>query len=192
MKSVIGTKTEQNLLKSFAGEGQARMRYTFYQKQAELDGFMQIAAIFEETAEQEIAHAKRMFRYLESGSDLEITASYPAGIIGSTLQNLIEAAHGEHEEGFILYPDFADVADLEGFPEIAKMYRAISIAEKGHEERYLAFLKNIEDAKVFAKDDEVIWQCRHCGYIHVDKIAPKVCPACLHPQKYFEIKKSNF
>lgn len=191
MKSIKGTQTELNLLKSFAGEGQARMRYTFYAKQAEIDGFMQIAAIFEETANQEIAHAKRMFRFLEGG-EIEITGKYFAGVIGSTLENLIEAAHGEHEEGHDLYPAFADIAEAEGFPEIAQMYRAVSIAEKGHEDRYKALISNIEAARVFAREDEVVWQCIHCGYIHVGKTAPKVCPACLHPQKYFEIKKSNF
>lgn len=191
MKSLKGTQTEKNLVISFAGESQARNRYTYFASVAKKEGFEQIAAIFQETADQEKEHAKRMFKWLEGGS-VEITASYPAGIIGKTIDNLQEAAAGEHEEWAEMYPHFADVADAEGFPEIAAMYRAISIAEKGHEERYRAFVANVEAAKIFAKDDEVVWQCRNCGYIHVGKEAPQVCPACLHPQAYFEIKKNNW
>lgn len=191
MKSLKGTQTEKNLVISFAGESQARNRYTYFASVAKKEGFEQIAAIFQETAEQEKEHAKRMFKWLEGGS-VEITASYPAGVIGKTIDNLQEAAAGEHEEWAEMYPHFADVADAEGFPEIAAMYRAISIAEKGHEERYRAFVANVEAAKIFAKDDEVVWQCRNCGYIHVGKEAPQVCPACLHPQAYFEIKKNNY
>ncbi|MGL4292506.1 MAG: rubrerythrin [Bacteroidales bacterium] len=191
MKSVKGTQTEKNLLISFAGECQARNRYTYYSNQAKKDGFEQIAAIFLETAEQELVHAKRMFKFLEGG-EVEITWKYPAGVIGTTLENLIEAAAGEHEEWYDMYPKFADIAEQEGFPAIAQMYRAIVIAEKGHESRYRSFISNIEDAKVFAREDEVVWQCRKCGYIHVGKEAPKVCPACLHPQAYFEIEKTNF
>ncbi|MCI7575980.1 MAG: rubrerythrin family protein [Bacteroidales bacterium] len=191
MKSLKGTQTEKNLVLSFAGESQARNRYTYFASVAKKEGFEQIAAIFQETADQEKEHAKRMFKWLEGGS-VEITASYPAGVIGKTIDNLQEAAAGEHEEWAEMYPHFADVADAEGFPEIAAMYRAISIAEKGHEERYRAFVANVEAAKIFAKDDEVVWQCRNCGYIHVGKEAPQVCPACLHPQAYFEIKKNNY
>ncbi|MGM9830912.1 MAG: rubrerythrin [Paludibacteraceae bacterium] len=191
MKSLKGTQTEKNLVISFAGESQARNRYTYFASVAKKEGFEQIAAIFQETADQEKEHAKRMFKWLEGGS-VEITASYPAGVIGKTIDNLQEAAAGEHEEWAEMYPHFADVADAEGFPEIAAMYRAISIAEKGHEERYRAFVANVEAAKIFAKDDEVVWQCRNCGYIHVGKEAPQVCPACLHPQAYFEIKKNNY
>ena len=190
-KSIKGTQTEKNLLTSFAGESQARMRYTYFASTAKKEGYEQISAIFLETAEQEKEHAKRMFKWLEGGK-VEITASYPAGVIGTTLDNLKAAAAGENEEWTMDYPKFADVADAEGFPEIAAMYRNIAIAEKGHEERYLAFVKNIEAGKVFAKDEEIVWQCRNCGYIHVGKEAPEVCPACLHPQAYFEVKKENW
>ena len=189
-KSIKGTQTEKNLLTSFAGESQARMRYTYFASAAKKEGYEQISAIFLETAEQEKEHAKRMFKWLEGGM-VEITASYPAGVIGNTLENLKAAAAGENEEWTADYPKFADVAEAEGFPEIAAMYRNIAIAEKGHEERYLAFVKNIEDGKVFVKDEETVWQCRNCGYIFV-KEAPQVCPACLHPQAYFEVKKENW
>ena len=190
-KSIKGTRTEKNLAISFAGESQARMRYTYFASAAKKEGFEQISAIFLETAEQEKEHAKRMFKWLEGGM-VEITASYPAGVIGSTLENLKAAAAGENEEWSLDYPKFADIADEEGFPAIAKMYREIAVAEKGHEERYLAFVKNIEDEKVFKKDVEVVWQCRNCGYIYVGKEAPEVCTACLHPQAYFEVKKNNY
>jgi rubrerythrin len=190
-KSIKGTQTEKNLLTSFAGESQARNRYTFFASQAKKEGFEQIAAIFTETADQEKEHAKRMFKYLEGGS-VEITASYPAGVIGTTLDNLQAAARGEHGEWAEDYPHFADVAEKEGFPAIAAMYRNICVAEKGHEERYLAFVKNIETASVFAKEGEVVWQCRNCGFIFVGKEAPEACPACLHPRAYFEVKKTNY
>ena len=190
MKSIKGTKTEQNLLISFAGESQARNRYTFFASQAKKEGFEQIAAIFTETAEQEKEHAKRFFKFLEGGM-VEITASYPAGVIGTTAENLLAAAQGEHEEWSHDYPHVADVAEQEGFLSIAAMYRNIAIAEKAHEERYRAFVANIETASVFAKEGEVVWQCRNCGYIHVGKEAPQACPACLHPQAYFEVKKEN-
>ena len=163
-KSVKGTQTEKNLLTSFAGESQARMRYTYFASVAKKEGYEQISAIFTETADQEKEHAKRMFKWLEGGM-VEITASYPAGVIGKTLDNLKAAAAGEHEEWSLDYPHFAEVADKEGFPEIAMMYRAIAIAEKGHEERYNAFVKNIDEGKVFEKDTETTWQCRNCGYI---------------------------
>ncbi|MBR1940774.1 MAG: rubrerythrin family protein [Bacteroidales bacterium] len=190
MKSVKGTQTEKNLLTSFAGESQARNRYTFFASAAKKEGFEQISAIFTETAEQEKEHAKRMFKYLEGGT-VEITASFPAGVIGKTIDNLKAAAAGENEEWTEAYPHFAEVADAEGFPEIAEMYRRIAIAEKGHEERYRAFIKNIEEGTVFAKEEETVWQCRNCGYIHVGKEAPESCPACNHPQAYFEVKKTN-
>lgn len=190
-RSIKGTQTEKNLLTSFAGESQARMRYTFFASAAKKEGFEQIAAIFAETAEQEKEHAKRMFKWLEEGT-VEITASFPAGVIGRTLDNLQAAAAGEHEEWSQDYPKFADIADAEGFSEIAAMYRNIAVAEKAHEERYRAFVKNIETACVFAKEGEVVWQCRNCGYIHVGKEAPEQCPACLHPQAYFEVKKDNY
>lgn len=190
-KSIKGTRTEKHLSISFAGESQARMRYTYFASAAKKEGYEQIAAIFLETAEQEKEHAKRMFKWMEGGT-VEITASYPAGVIGKTLDNLKAAAAGENEEWTMDYPKFADVADEEGFPAIAKMYREIAVAEKGHEERYLALAANVENGKVFAKDEEVTWQCRNCGYIHTGKEAPELCPACLHPQAYFEVKKENY
>ncbi|MBR4047875.1 MAG: rubrerythrin family protein [Bacteroides sp.] len=190
-KSVKGTQTEKNLLTSFAGESQARMRYTYFASVAKKEGYEQISAIFTETADQEKEHAKRMFKWLEGGM-VEITASYPAGVIGKTLDNLKAAAAGEHEEWSLDYPHFAEVADKEGFPEIAMMYRAIAIAEKGHEERYNAFVKNIDEGKVFEKDTETTWQCRNCGYIHTGTEAPELCPACAHPKAHFEVKKENW
>ena len=186
-----GSRTEQNLMAAFAGESQARMRYTYFASVAKKEGYEQIAAIFTETADQEKEHAKRMFKWLEGGM-VEITASYPAGVISNTLDNLKAAAAGEHEEWSLDYPHFAEVADKEGFPEIAMMYRAISVAEKGHEERYNAFVKNIEAGKVFEKDTEVTWQCRNCGYIHTGTEAPELCPACAHPKAHFEVKKENW
>lgn len=190
-KSIKGTRTEKNLLTSFAGESQARMRYTYFASVAKKEGFVQIAAIFEETADHEKEHAKRMFKFLEGGM-VEITACYPAGVIGSTLENLLSAAQGEHDEWSRDYPKFAEVAAEEGFSEVAAMYRNVSIAEKGHEERYRAFIKNIESSQVFTKEDETTWQCRNCGYIHSSKTAPKVCPACIHPQAHFEVMKQNW
>lgn len=190
-KSLKGTRTEKNLAISFAGESQARNRYTYFASVAKKEGYEQISAIFTETADQEKEHAKRMFKWLEGGM-VEITANYPAGVIGTTLENLKAAAAGENEEWSMDYPKFADIADEEGFPAIAKMYREIAVAEKGHEERYLAFVKNIEDGKVFKKDVEVVWQCRNCGYLYVGTEAPEICPACLHPQAYFEVKKNNY
>lgn len=190
-KSIKGTQTEKNLLTSFAGESQARNRYTFFASAAKKEGYEQISAIFLETAEQEKEHAKRMFKFLEGGM-VEITASYPAGVIGKTKDNLKAAAAGENEEWIDAYPHFAEVADAEGFPEIAEMYRRIAIAEKGHEERYLTLLKNLEEGTTFKKEEEVVWQCRNCGYIHVGKEAPTECPACLHPQAFFEVKKTNY
>lgn len=189
-KSIKGTQTEKNLLTTFAGESQARNRYTFFASVAKKEGYEQIAAIFEETANQEKEHAKRMFKYLEGGM-VEITATYPAGKIGNTMENLSAAADGEREEWEKDYPRFADVADEEGFPEIAEMYRNIAKAELGHEQRYLAFLKNLQEGKVFEKDEEVVWQCRNCGFLYKGKKAPEECPACRHPQAYFEVKKEN-
>ena len=171
-KSIKGTQTEKNLLTSFAGESQARMRYTYFASVAKKEGFEQISAIFMETADQEKEHAKRMFKWLEGGP-VEITATYPAGIISTTADNLRAAAMGEHEEWEADYPHFADVADKEGFPEIAAMYRNIAVAERGHEARYLALLKNIEDLRVFEKDGKVFWQCRNCGFIIEAKAAPE-------------------
>jgi rubrerythrin len=190
-KSVKGTQTEKNLLTSFAGEGQARNRYTFFASVAKKAGLEQIASIFEETANQEKEHAERMFKYLEGGM-VEIQAMYPAGVISTTTDNLKESAANEHDEWYVEYPKFADVAEAEGFPEIAAMYRNICISEKGHEERYLKLLKNLEDGKVFKKDGKTTWQCRNCGFIIEGESAPDVCPACLHAQAYFEVMKTNF
>ena len=190
-KSIKGTQTEKNLMQSFAGESQARMRYTYFASAAKKEGFEQIAAIFTETADQEKEHAKRMFKYLEGGM-VEINANFPAGVIGRTIDNLQAAAAGEHEEWSLDYPAFADVAEKEGFYEIAAMYRNISVAEKAHEERYRAFVKNIETASVFAKEGEVVWQCRNCGFVFEGKKAPVNCPACAHPQAYFEPMKQNY
>ncbi len=190
-KSIKGTQTEKNLLTSFAGESQARMRYTYFASVAKKEGYEQISAIFQETADQEKEHAKRMFKWLEGGM-VEITAKYPAGVIGTTAENLKAAAAGENEEWTTDYPHFADVADEEGFPAIAIMYRNIAVAEKAHEEKYLAFLANIENGTVFKKEEETVWQCRNCGYVHVGKEAPEACPACVHPQAHFEVKKTNY
>lgn len=190
-KCIKGTKTEKNLLKSFAGESQARMRYTYFAKVAKKEGYEQISAIFTETADQEKEHAKRMFKWLEGGM-VEITASYPAGKIGTTVENLRAAAAGEHEEWSADYPHFAEVAETEGFPAVAIMYRHIAAAEKGHEERYLTLLENVENGMVFKKSEAVSWQCRNCGYIHVGTDAPDICPACLHKQSHFEVKKNNY
>lgn len=191
MASIKGTLTEQNLLKSFAGESQARSRYTFFASQAKKEGFEQIAAIFMETAEQEKEHAKRFFKFLEGGM-VEITASYPAGVIGDTAANLEAAAAGEYEEWAELYPQFADIADEEGFPAIAAAWRNIAKVEAYHEKRYRTLYARVADGEVFLRKDEITWQCRNCGFIYVGKSAPKACPACLHPQSYFEPLKDNF
>ena len=191
MADLKGTKTEENLKAALAGESQARMRYTYFASEAKKEGFEQIAAIFLETAEQEREHAKRMFKFLEGGM-VEITAKFPAGVIGTTVENLKAAAAGEHEEWSLDYPKFADIADEEGFPEIARMYRNIAVAERGHEERYQAFVRNIEEGKVFLKDEVVTWQCRNCGYIHIGDKAPETCPVCKHPQAYFELHAENY
>ena len=191
MKSLKGTKTEQNLLKSFAGESQARMRYDYFAKQAKKDGLEQISAIFAETALNEKEHAKRFFKFLEGGM-VEITAAYPAGVIGTTMENLKAAADGENEEWTELYPMFADIAEEEGFKEIAVAYRMIAKVEKAHEERYRKLYQNLEEGKVFEREGILVWKCRNCGYLHEGKKAPKICPACLHPQSYFEIQETNY
>ena len=191
MKSLKGTRTEQNLLKAFAGESQARMRYDYFAKQAKKDGLEQIAGFFAETALNEKEHAKRFFKFLEGGM-VEITASYPAGKIGTTLENLQAAADGEKEEWTELYPQFADIADEEGFSQVASAFRMIAKVEKAHEERYRKLYNNLEAGKVFERDGVMIWKCRNCGYIHEGKSAPKVCPACLHPQSYFELEAENY
>lgn len=192
MASLKGTETEKNLLKSFAGESQARNRYTFAAKVAEKEGFPQIGEIFLETAENERQHAKNMFKHLESGEPVEITARYPAGKIGSTAENLQEGIEGEHEETTLLYPGFADTAQKEGFAEIASMYRSIAKVEAEHEARYRALLANVKNDTVFRKSAKVSWKCRKCGYIHVGEAAPGTCPACKHPTNYFEIRAENW
>ena len=191
MKSVKGTLTEKNLLKSFAGESQARNRYNFFASVAKKEGYEQIAGVFAETADQEKEHAKKFFKYLEGG-DVEITATYPAGKIGTTAENLLAAAQGEHEEWDLLYAEFAKVADEEGFAEIAETFRQIAIVEAEHERRYLKLLSRITDGNFFVRDNEIWWQCRNCGYILRAKEAPLKCPACAHPQAYFEPKKENY
>lgn len=191
MNKIKGSKTEINLLKAFAGESQARMRYDYFAKQAKKEGLEQIAAIFQETAINETAHAKRFFRFLEGGM-VEITASYPAGIIGSTLENLKAAADGENEEWTELYPEFAKIAEEEGFKEVATAFKMIAKVEKAHEERYRKLYQNLNEGKVFERDGVYVWKCRNCGYLHEGKKALKTCPACLHPQSYFEIQETNF
>jgi len=191
MKSIKGTKTEQNLLKAFAGESQARMRYNYFASAAKKEGLEQIAAMFEETALNEKEHAKLFFKFLEGGM-VEITASYPAGVIGTTLENLKAAADGENEEWGELYPEFEKVAEEEGFQEVAVAFRMIAKVEKAHEARYRKLYDNLQSGKVFEKDGKVIWKCRNCGYIHEGEKAPQQCPACKHPQAYFEIKEANY
>jgi rubrerythrin len=190
-KNLKGTQTEKNLLKAFAGESQARNRYTFFASVAKKEGFEQISAIFLETAENEKEHAKVFFKYLEGG-DCEITASYPAGRIGTTEENLLEAADGEKMEWGKLYPEFEKVARQEGFENIANSFKEIAEVEAHHEARYRKLRDNIQNKKVFSKDKIVKWKCRNCGYIHEGKDAPKACPACRHPQSYYEVLDDNF
>lgn len=190
-ESIKGTQTEKNLLKSFAGESQARSRYTYFAKQAKKEGYEQISAIFMETAEQEMQHAKRFFKFLEGG-EVEITAAFPAGVIGTTAENLKAAAAGENEEYTDLYPEFARVAEEEGFKKIATAYKLISKVEKMHEQRYLKLLANLEAGKVFESEEKEEWYCRNCGYVHEGTKALNMCPACEHPQAYFEKKAKNY
>lgn len=189
--SLKGTRTEKNLLTAFAGESQARNRYTYFASQAKKEGYVQISAIFQETADQEKEHAKRLFKFLEGG-EVEITAAFPAGTIGTTLENLKAAANGEKYEHSTMYPEFAKVAREEGFQEIADVFMAIAVAEQFHEKRYRALAANIEAGRVFKRDEEVVWRCRNCGYIHVGKEAPEKCPACAHPQAHFELLAENW
>jgi rubrerythrin len=191
MASIKGTETEKNLLKSFAGESQARNRYTYFASVAKKEGFVQIADIFGETANQEKEHAKRFFKLLEGGTP-EIIACYPAGVIGTTRENLKAAAGGEHEEWTDLYPAFAAKAKEEGFPAVATQFETISVAEKQHEKRYLGLLKNIEEGTVFKKGEKVVWRCRNCGFIHEADEAPEICAACAHPQAHFELLAENW
>ena len=190
-KSVKGTKTEQNLLKSFAGESQARNRYDFFASVARKEGFEQIANIFQETALNEKEHAKRFFKFLEGGA-VEITATYPAGKIGTTKENLKAAAEGEHEEWTILYPNFAEVAMQEGFPEIAAAYKMITKVETEHERRYLKLLQNVSEDKVFMKNGKVWWKCLNCGYVYESEKALEICPACLHPKSFMQLREENY
>ncbi|QIA06993.1 rubrerythrin [Draconibacterium halophilum] len=192
MTKLKGTKTEQNLLKAFAGESQARMRYDYFAKQAKKEGLEQIAAIFEETAMNEKEHAKRFFKFLEDGNAVEITASYPAGKIGTTMENLKASAEGENEEWMDLYPEFAKVAEEEGFRDIALAFKLIARVEEAHENRFRTLYNNLEEGKVFKRGDKVVWKCRNCGFIHEGTAAPKLCPACQHSQAYFEIKEANY
>jgi rubrerythrin len=189
--NIKGTETEKNLLKSFAGESQARTRYTFFASQAVKEGYQQISAIFTETADNEKEHAKRFFKFLEGGHT-EIVATYPAGKIGMTLDNLLAAAAGENEEWTQLYPAFAEVARKEGFEDVATVFTEIAEVEERHEARYRKLAQNIQDGKVFKKDSPVEWKCRNCGYIHAGVEAPKLCPACAHPQAYYEVHLETY
>jgi len=186
-----GSQTEKNLLTAFAGESQARNRYTYFASQGRKEGYEQIAAIFEETANQEKEHAKREFKFLQGG-EVEITAAFPAGVIGNTLENLKAAAAGEHYEYNEMYPSFAKTADKEGFAEIAGVFRSIAIAEKRHEQRYLALAKNITEGFVFKRKKPVRWVCRNCGYVHEGTEAPEICPACAHPRAHYELEAVNY
>jgi rubrerythrin len=191
MASIKGTRTEQNLLKAFAGESQARMRYNYFASAAKKEGFEQISALFTETADNEKEHAKVFFKHLEGGP-VEITATYPAGRIGTTAENLLAAADGEKEEWSELYPSFANVADEEGFPGVALSFREIAEVESYHERRYRKLLENVENRWVFARETLVRWKCRNCGYVHEGPSAPDACPACNHPQAYFELWVENY
>ena len=191
MKSLKGTKTEKNLLAAFAGESQARMRYTYFASKAKKEGYEQISAIFTETADNEKEHAEIFFKHLQGG-DVEITAMYPAGVIGTTAENLLAAAEGEKMEWGTLYPDFEKTAEEEGFPMVAHSFREIGKVEAYHERRYRKLLENVKENQVFKKDKVVKWKCRNCGYVHEGKEAPDVCPACQHKQSYYEIWAENY
>ena len=191
MKSLKGTQTAKNLLIAFAGESQARNRYTYYASTAKNDGFVQISYIFTETADQEKEHAKRLFKFMEGGEQ-EITAGYPFGVIAGTEANLIESAAGEHYEYTEMYPSMADMAQKEGFSEIAAAMRAIAVAEQWHEKRFLDFAKNIREGRVFVRENATKWRCRNCGYIHDGKSALDLCPACAHPKAHFELLGVNW
>jgi len=189
--TIKGTQTEKNLLTAFAGESQARNRYTYFASQARKEGYEQIAAIFTETSEQEKEHAKRQFKFMEGG-EVEVQASFPAGIIGNTLENLKAAAAGEHYEHTMMYPNFAKIAEKEGFAEIAGVFSRLVIVESRHERRYLALAKNLSNGTVFQREKSVLWVCRNCGYIHDGKTAPEKCPLCAHSQGYFELEIVNY
>lgn len=191
MKSIKGTQTEKNLIGSFAGESQARNRYTYFASKARKEGYIQISLIFEETANQEREHAKRFFSYLEGG-DVEVSAAFPAGVIGTTAENLVAAAAGEHHEWTTLYPGFAEKAREEGFEPIAKLWENVCVAEKQHDKRYTALRENVDKKRVFKKDKKVVWRCLNCGFLFEGEEAPKACPACAHPQAYFEVLGENW
>lgn len=191
MPNLKGSQTEKNLLTAFAGESQARNRYTYFSSQAKKDGYMQMSAIFAETADQEKEHAKRLFKFLQGG-EVEVTAAFPAGVIGSTLENLKAAAGGEHYEWTEMYPGFGKVAREEGFDEIASVFEHIANAEKFHEKRYLDLAANIEAGRVFKRDKPVVWRCRNCGYLHEGEEAPETCPACAHPMAHQELLGENW
>ncbi|MEE9543317.1 MAG: rubrerythrin family protein [Thermodesulfobacteriota bacterium] len=191
MMELKGTRTEKNLITAFAGESQARNRYTYFASKARKEGFVQISDIFEETANQEREHAKRIFKFMTGGA-AEVSADFPFGVIGTTSENLKAGAAGEHYEWTDMYPGFASVAREEGFEDIAKMFEAICVAEKQHEKRYLDLAKNIDEGKVFKKDSTVVWRCRNCGYLHEGPEAPDECPACVHPQAHFELLGENW
>ncbi len=191
MARLKGTQTEKNILTAFAGESQARNRYTYFAGKAKKEGFVQMAHIFEETADQEKEHAKRLFKLLEGG-EVEIMAAFPAGVIGTTLENLKASAAGENYEHTEMYPGFAETARKEGFQDIAMIFEAIAVAEKQHENRYNRLAANIAGGKVFKKDKAVTWRCRNCGYLHEGDAAPGACPACAHPQTYFELLGENY
>jgi len=191
MMSLRGTQTEKNLLTAFAGESQARNRYTYFASKAKKEGYVQMQGIFEETAAQEKEHAERLFKFLQGG-ELEITAAFPAGVIGTTLENLKASAGGENYEWTTMYPEFSQVAKDEGFTEIAAVFTAIAVAEKQHEARYLGLARNIESGTVFTRSEPVTWRCRNCGYLHEGKEAPALCPACAHEQAHFELLGENW
>ncbi len=191
MGRLKGTKTERNILAAFVGESQARNRYTYFASQAKKEGYVQIAKIFEETANQEKEHAKRLFKLLEGG-EVEVSGAFPAGVIGPTLDNLKAAAEGESYEHTQMYPEFAKIAREEGFEDIAVIFEAIAVAEEQHEKRYRKLAENIEKDRVFKRDEEVVWRCINCGYLHKGKEAPEKCPACAHPKAYFELLGENY
>ncbi len=191
MKGLKGTQTEKNILTAFAGESQARNRSTYFASQAKKEGYEQMSFIFSDTADNEKEHAKRLFKFLEGG-EVQVSASFPAGVIGETKENLKAAAAGENYEHTTMYPDFARTADQEGFTQIAAAFRSIAVAEKGHEKRYLTLMNNIEKGRVFQRERTVFWRCRNCGYIHEGDEAPVECPACAHPQAHFELLGENY
>jgi rubrerythrin len=191
MARLKGTQTEKNLLTAFSGESQARNRYTYFASKAKKEGYVQISEIFTETANQEKEHAKRLFKFLEGG-EVEITGVFPAGVIGTTLENLKDSAAGEHYEQTVMYPEFAKTAREEGFDSLAEVFEAIAVAEKQHEKRYMDLAANIEAGRVFKRDEKVTWRCRNCGYLHEGSEAPDLCPACDHPQAHFELLGENW